>query len=405
MKKALIITVGVGVGENREKATDSLAHGIAFSIRNSNPNKICFVVTNESKEITFSAIKEYVKDLPEYEFMILNEKEKDDTEEVYKRIREKIENYQNEGYDVVVDFTSGTKAMSSGAVLAGAEKNCNLKYIAGEREKGVVVKGTERTVEISPVYFFINRQEESVKRLFNLYQFNSCIELIEEVKRITAKREIIEMIEKYEKLANAYSMWDKFNHSEALEILNNVGREFNIGENKKFLNLLNKAKWKEEFLIPDLLNNAERRIEEGKYDDAVARLYRCIEMIAQYRLKSKYGLDASNIDTWNLKADLSMEEKLVKKYEEKKDENGRIKLPLSGDLELLKDLGDELGELKDDKKLVDLLSKRNASILAHGIDPISREDAERLYEKVVEIASKVIENLDEMRKMAKFPKL
>ena len=318
MKKALIITVGVGVGENREKATDSLAHGIAFSIRNSNPNKICFVVTNESKEITFPAIKEYVKDLPEYEFMILNEKEKDDTEEVYKRIREKIENYQNEGYDVVVDFTSGTKAMSSGAVLAGAEKNCNLKYIAGEREKGVVVKGTERTVEISPVYFFINRQEESVKRLFNLYQFNSCIELIEEVKRITAKREIIEMIEKYEKLANAYSMWDKFNHSEALEILNNVGREFNIGENKKFLNLLNKAKWKEEFLIPDLLNNAKRRIEEGKYDDAVARLYRCIEMIAQYRLKSKYGLDASNIDTWNLKADLSMEEKLVKNMKKKR---------------------------------------------------------------------------------------
>ena len=72
---------------------------------------------------------------------------------------------------------------------------------------------------------------------------------------------------------------------------------------------------------------------------------------------------------------------------------------------MLKDLGDELGELKDDKKLVDLLSKRNASILAHGIDPISREDAERLYEKAVEIASKVIENLDEMRKMAKFPKL
>lgn len=405
MKKALIITVGVGVGENREEATDSLAHGIAFSIKNSNPTKISFVVTNESKEITFPIIKEYVKDLPEYEFMILDEKEKDDVESVYKKTRERIEKYQNEDYEVVVDFTSGTKAMSSGAVLAGAEKNCNLRYITGERERGVVVKGTERAVEISPIYFFINRQEGLIKELFNLYQFDACFELIEEVKQTIAKRDIIERMEKYEKLAKAYSMWDKFDHKSALEILNGIGREFDIGENKKFLNLLNKAKWKEEFLIPDLINNARRRIEEGKYDDAVARLYRCIEMIAQYRLKSKYELDPSSIEFGDLERYFIHETKLLEKYKKCADENGIIKLALKADYQLLKDLGDEIGGVIEDGRLKDMLKKRNESILAHGITPISKNDAEELYEKVVEVAKNVIVDLEEKMKIAEFPKL
>ena len=90
MRKALIITVGVGVGEDREKATDSLAHGIVFSIRNSNPTTICFVVTKESMEKTFPLIKNYMKKLPEHEFILLDEKDKEDVERVYKKIREKI---------------------------------------------------------------------------------------------------------------------------------------------------------------------------------------------------------------------------------------------------------------------------------------------------------------------------
>ena len=41
--------------------------------------------------------------------------------------------------------------------------------------------------------------------------------------------------------------------------------------------------------MADLLNNAQRRIDEGKYDDAVARLYRANELIAQITL-TKFGV-------------------------------------------------------------------------------------------------------------------
>ncbi|GAH10214.1 unnamed protein product, partial [marine sediment metagenome] len=40
----------------------------------------------------------------------------------------------------------------------------------------------------------------------------------------------------------------------------------------------------------DLFQNAERRLKQERFDDAVARYYRCLEMIAKYRLE-KYQID------------------------------------------------------------------------------------------------------------------
>ena len=45
------------------------------------------------------------------------------------------------------------------------------------------------------------------------------------------------------------------------------------------------------YYLSDLLNNAQRRIKEQKYDDAVARLYRITELIAQINL---FELDLIN---------------------------------------------------------------------------------------------------------------
>lgn len=43
------------------------------------------------------------------------------------------------------------------------------------------------------------------------------------------------------------------------------------------------------------MNNAYRRIEEGKFDDAVARLYRSIELIAQIDLNRRGLIDSKNL--------------------------------------------------------------------------------------------------------------
>ena len=46
----------------------------------------------------------------------------------------------------------------------------------------------------------------------------------------------------------------------------------------------------------DLIANARRRAEfENKYDDAVARLYRSMEAIAHYQLKSCHDINSSDV--------------------------------------------------------------------------------------------------------------
>ena len=70
-----------------------------------------------------------------------------------------------------------------------------------------------------------------------------------------------------------------------------------INENLEFLKLkISKRGIKTgdvKYYLPDLLNNAYRRIEEGKYDDAVARLYRSIELTAQLGLVNEGVVDVN----------------------------------------------------------------------------------------------------------------
>jgi hypothetical protein len=75
------------------------------------------------------------------------------------------------------------------------------------------------------------------------------------------------------------------------------------------------------------------------------------------------------------------------------------------DYELLRELNDEFGNVVQEKKMKELLEKRNNSILAHGINPVKRLDAEELFYLVRQACSLVIEDLDELMAKALFPRL
>ena len=117
-------------------------------------------------------------------------------------------------------------------------------------------------------------------------------------------------------------------------------------------------------LIADLLNNAKRRGAE-KYDDAVARLYRTVELIAQCILKEKYGIDTSNIEIDKLStlARSQMQFRKVALEKLHADFSRAINYCI---------YDEEIGKkFSDDNKLKDLL-KRNYSILAHGLNSIEK---------------------------------
>ena len=135
-------------------------------------------------------------------------------------------------------------------------------------------------------------------------------------------------------------------------------------------------------MVRELLANAERRGAEGRLDDAVARLYRCTEAIAQAQLLSERRLDSAAVPL----------EKLPDSLREKwssRAEDGLLKLALQDDYALLAELRDGLGiafrnQRMDGEKSP--LSARNGSILAHGFQPISKAVYDELLKCVKELA-------------------
>ncbi len=409
--RAMVITVGTGKG---------VEHGISVSINDRRPDFVVFLVTEKSKG-TVEKVKNILKEKfgleIKYEQKLI--KNENDAEECYEISKKSILELKNKYKEIFIDFTSGTKAMTGGLILAGiVEEVDGLIYVTGERdpETGRVIPGTERVYTIpSPVRVTSDMKKNIIKEMFNNYQFYDCLKLIEDIKSKLDDRLIKEFkIDVFENIIKFYYFWDLFRHEEAYNLMKNIkGSDIEdilcdvsqINKNKEFLGTLLNTKdemLRDKLLLADIICNAKRRIEEGKYDDAVARLYRSIEFIGNIVLKKRYG----QIEVLADLISILPEEELREKYEKFVDEKGNVKLGLHGTYELLKDLNEEIGiKFKEDKKLHDLISKRNSSILAHGLSPVEKDDAEDLYNKVLEYARIIFDDIDSWIEKVKFPKI
>jgi CRISPR-associated protein (TIGR02710 family) len=138
-------------------------------------------------------------------------------------------------------------------------------------------------------------------------------------------------------------------------------------------------------LALDLFANAERRFAEGKVDDAVLRIYRLVEMLAQERLLKRFGIDVSDVRPDQLPH--QSRDEFIQKYKNKR--TGKIEIPQSPSYQLLKELGDELGEAfsRNFDKFRNVQSARNTSYLAHGFQSSKDSVYEKLREFVVELGA------------------
>lgn len=407
MPKAMIVTVGTG------KTGKDIAHGICFSIDKQNPDFITFVVTSLSREKTTSYILENPS-LKEREYELKDVQDENDVELIYQDCIDFIKELFKRGYkpkDIVADYTSGTKAMSSGLCLAAVSLEiATLSYVYGKRgEGGTTIPGTERLIPLEPVRILADNKIKLISHLFNSYQFDACLKIIEEIKEKTEEAEIRKELDFFEILSRAYSLWDKFNLNEALEQLKKLrgldlpskwGLKSCIERNKELL-FEEKTDKYSLLRIVDLLQNARRRTEEGKYDDAVARLYRLLEFLAQYKLHKEHGkIEAADL---NLR---KIPQHLRDKYEKYRDKDGKIKLSLHKSYELLEDLKDTMGtKFQEDKEIRKILGFRNNSILAHGFHPVNQEGYKDCLNLVLEYASMVTLNIEELERKARFPKI
>lgn len=153
-------------------------------------------------------------------------------------------------------------------------------------------------------------------------------------------------------------------------------------------------------MLASILNNARRREDENKFDDAVARLYRSLELIAQIRLSKEYGIDSSNIDI-----DVLRQNNVDEDYLSEINISDEIKFGLTADYELLAKLNDELGDfyLENKNQIRNILKFRNNSILAHGFDSCSKKEYDEFSGIVLKAANLLHNDMEKFIEETKFP--
>lgn len=447
MKTALILIVG-------NKYTRALK-----AIEYVYPDIVYFIRDEKYKKYQNRIIEESNRKFDIKEKIIVDFQSIDET---YNASKEIFDELKTENCDIKVVLSNGTKAMVSGLVLASVGFDCELLYVGsdsfGRDHKGETIEGHEEVLSIfNPMKKQATLEISKGKRYFNRYQFDDAIENFQLAKEVLDDKKLVDI---YIKLANLFKYWDKFddfviyNHpsrgdrptrlnyyltEHILKVIRNdddlveyfltkeklfydqlkfnarfLNRKINYSKKKCFINKTNIF-----YYLVDLMNNASRRIEKKKYDDATARLYRSSELIAQIRLLNEFDLiDENNlkehsifhidklklIDTKNLLAISYVANVLDFRDTEKKT----VRLSLKQDYNLLYYLDDELAKdfLEDD--IQNLLSTRNNSILAHGLNPAKKEDTINFLKAVEKYAreTSIVDpfEFDKYYEYSKFPK-
>ncbi|NWG28927.1 MAG: TIGR02710 family CRISPR-associated protein [Ignavibacteriaceae bacterium] len=403
-KKVLIMTVGTG-------ATGAdIAHGLFFSIKDSNPDLLVLIGSQKSFETTLSHLRELInKEQIDCEVVENVIEEINDFEKLHFEYSNIIEELLKKGFalnKISVDYTSGTKAMSAALVSAAlSAKVGSILYVYGERgESGRVKSGTERRSSLSPSKIFSKDIFNKAIDYFNSYRYCDCIELLENFEFHPDYDEKVKLLIKLSKIFDA---WDKFNFNSAFEICRTISLdELKIYQLKGYFEdklkpALVKLKSNELIIekIIDLISNAQRRAAEGKYDDAVARLYRALEMLGQLEFQKEFNCSTGDIIIDKIPE--KFREDVKAKYFDKKDH--KIKIPLFGTFELLANIQNKIGlefiSMSDEIKQI--LSQRNNSILAHGFIPLKEKD----YSAANQILEKFFTSVNITFNLISFPKI
>lgn len=438
MQKALVLSVG------------GSSEPLIYSIKTYKPDFIYFLHSKDTREHVGITLEEFDYDSSQY--LLKELKNPQSLEESFSKSREIISSLKKD-YDVHVDFTGGTKPMVAGLVLAAIGEECKYSYVGSNKGRegrnkdgvGVVVNGFEEIIsQKDPYDLYAVVEFNRGMDFFNKYQFTAAKSNFIAASEKLEDENLKELANLYVDLVGLYDVWDKFNNKINKKTLNSylenqILKKINDSENIRntledespgflsqieanveFLKLKISRKGVIEiddvkYYLPDLLNNASRRIEEGKYDDAVARLYRATELIAQTGLANEgfiniNRLRENKIFRIPLDAIENCDNKNAVEYIKGLDEywyakKGVMKIPLAKSFDFLKHLGCQYAnDYLEDKRLKSMVSKRNDSLLAHGLNPINKEDAENLFESVLKYSIGVFPEIEKYMEMAKFPK-
>lgn len=375
------------------------------SINTNQPERIVFLVSHDSVSLSGEIFKALpYKPTVEYEIT----EDPNLMFECYKSARRCIDRVSKEDIspeDVLVDYTGGTKVMTAALILASAGYPYRFNYVGGDRRNkggvGTVIAGYEKMfAEMSPWSIFAEEERRNVLALFNRRRFYAVSEIIDACDR-DLPVQIRDYFRFVRPLADGFLKWDQFEHRAALRYidsglsrLDNYLHSNHDNPLETFLNEVKKCRAYLEqvitntdgmkkfhmILIGDLLNNARRKIIDKRYDDAAARIYRALELYGQIIFQEVAGCSNDKVKLELVPEKLKKE--FFKKYHD--PHSHYLKLPLSATFDFLRFKEHEAGLrfFERKKEIKNIQSNRNASILAHGITPVTEKAINSIFNTV-----------------------
>lgn len=319
-----------------------------------------------------------------------------------------IEQFISEGHEVFIDYTGGTKSMSVGLAVAAMEfHQCKLSVVGGIRQDLVKVKDGMEVVSGIPSHIvFTERQKRLCLDLIRQYDYAAAVQILEKLAALDFvgdKKEFSRLLI----LCRSFAAWDKFEYYKAVDMMSAYSSDPLITEYYAALRQICAAlEWYRDWapgdkkpppvfmLVYDVLLNAERRADQGHYDDAVSRMYRALEMYGQFCLRTgEPQLTSEDVDVQLIS------EQHREYYEKKRGIGGRIQIGLIDDYELLTMLGHPANQVWENCRvqIKGVLNNRNNSFLAHGMTSVSYEE----YTNMKDIIWGFISSCDEVMKIKK----
>jgi CRISPR-associated protein (TIGR02710 family) len=377
---------------------------IIFSINKLRPDCLCFFATEADKGIVDQEIIPKIEQPPRQWDQIITP-DSDDLlkccQVLLKDLQAILKRWEADPSQVVVDYTGGSKTMSAALILCTVDYSSSYQYVGGVGKEEAI-----RHVNPWDELAVKDRGESAI--IFNRARYQQAADSFSMIQqKVSGSSKPL-----YKALANlssGYAFWDAFDYRQGWNKLQEAKKALEMatlfGGPRGLDSLVSVLKVNLSFLekiamgsqevkadiFLDLLANARRRAQfEQKYEDAMARLYRAFEVLAQVRLSQK-GIRTSSVDPARLPD--SLKEEFIQKHTSELD--GKIKVRAQEAYRLLKDMGDELGNSFDKQwsNLKLLLEARNNSILAHGFVSVKQERYQQMFDVVLKLSGKRLEEL------------
>lgn len=356
------------------------------------------------------------------------------------------------------DITAGKKVMGACLGAFGFWRRIPVVYLDSREFKGVPKPFSERLYLIkNPYDCYGDPLLEAAQKSLEGYYFSSAENALQSLLETMSLQTQYHKTETALKIVRAYHQWDQFVHSDLteetaqkfykdfqqlLELYFRLGHQFldskTAEKNQSFVQKLKdtyeagKLSLSDPCRLADVLRNAERRAVQEAFDDAVARLYRCVEMAATLILSK---LDPEfNPDTADWQALQSRYPEIDGLYRQKAKKSfgvdeglprhlNRVGLAVQITLAaalgeaVSKNAGQNTAQLAENAKQIyeiysnmknknHLFELRNRSILAHGSRPVGKQTFDKFRDLTMQICRLAVgDEWQELYDAAVFPEM